>query len=205
MINKDLFNKFKYDLWAVRVGTEWQSKQFLKYCIENGIPDAKNVPPWESPNNYYVYNAFGDNEILEVGKSCFKDLRVTNYMTWLELNTEFISADKFLKQNDKIQRALFHNKGYGPDEIVLVTEKTPEVQTLNIARRENIRMTCDSVPLLNAKSLTQIIENITKVKINAILEDNQYTIYILDRKIRTETDNLTQALWKVACKVAEES
>lgn len=214
MINKDLFNKFKYDGWAVQCTMGWQHDEFLQYCKEQKLDiHCKHIEetPWNNPDTYFVYNPVPDSGLYKMSSKWLKKCDIPEVITYSELTEERLDTKNFLEQNKKTRVLILQN--YYSDnfvenskDLIEVVEYMPKPDTLDIKREGKCSRRIDKgvLPLLTSKQLERVLENVTGAKINAVLEDGKYVIYVLDKKYKTNTDNLLQAYLQVINQLAGE-
>lgn len=206
MINKDLFNKFRYDGWAVQVCMEWQHNEFLKYCKEQELDiRCKYVEerPWKSPDIYFVYSPLPDWGLHKFNGERLKEYAIPEIIKYCELIEDRLSVEDFWKQDGYVQSLILQNHKESPKDLIQVVDHRPKETTLEIKKQKDINWRVDrTLPLLTAEQLEKVIEKLTGVKINTLLEDGKYVIYILDKKYKTNTDNLLQAYLQVINQLA---
>ena len=125
---------------------------------------------------------------------------------------EFISAEEFLKQPEKVQKAL---KDWFKDNIELYDLYTTiEYSDVIIIRNDKqikaikeYGIKDNVIPLFTEGQLRKFIEDETKYKMEIYINDKKYMIMLCKWEYfqyQTDKDNLLEAYWEVACKIIAE-
>ena len=111
---------------------------------------------------------------------------------------EYISAEEFLKQDEKVQRTL---KEYFDQEIILYSFNN----SVNYGVFDDV---IDETPLLTEGQLRRYIEDKTRCRMSTVfytLTGYDIVIYNEDKIINTYLhlgDNLLRAYWEIACDIS---
>lgn len=123
---------------------------------------------------------------------------------------EFISANEFLKQDEKVQKVFLDwwKPSIGDLYKWISNSTFEDVQVLNKSEIDTfkyyeINFKKDCIPLLAEGQLRKFIEDNTYCKLNIGTIGNIIKIYEKELDIPFQTD-LLQAYWKVAIQIAEQ-
>ena len=127
---------------------------------------------------------------------------------------EFITAEQFLKEDKKVQEVFIDwwkpsiGDLYYYDESDCLNVISEHCCRTNKAD-EFIKFKKDSIPLLTEGQLRRFIEDNTESTFTEITyfehENGQYDIYTKNVFFEDLGNDLLQAYWQVACKIAKES
>lgn len=122
---------------------------------------------------------------------------------------EFISAEDFLKQSDKVQKVFFDWMNDNLNEYDLIWWNGNIDLYRDYIDRLEEDQECLSFVLLNESQLRKFIEDKTEYRVDYCLYEGTYDINICEnnglyiKKYEDIDKDLLQAYWKVAIQIAE--
>ena len=116
---------------------------------------------------------------------------------------ENITAEQFLEQPKKVQKIFLDWFENNADSYDLVCTDT-KIKYISFYGDLEFEEKADYVPLLTEGQLRQFIEDKTRTKIDIEFYTTGYEIFASSDEYHIRTDNLFQAYWQVAIKIASE-
>lgn len=116
---------------------------------------------------------------------------------------ENITAEQFLEQPKEVQKIFLDWFENNADSYDLVCTDT-KIKYISFYGDLEFEEKADYVPLLTEGQLRQFIEDKTRTKIDIEFYTTGYEIFASSDEYHIRTDNLFQAYWQVAIKIASE-
>lgn len=121
---------------------------------------------------------------------------------------EYITAEQFLEQSKEVQETFIDWWKPGIGDLFKYKEKDEhdciEVECIQSKNRLRTITFAEVIPLLTEGQLRQFIEDKTRTKIDIEFYTTGYEIFASSDEYHIRTDNLFQAYWQVAIKIASE-